>query len=67
MKLMGPIKIKLIAESRMKNDYEDSGILSKFLKDNRTPESYVSLKENREICNRIAIFSICLSKNFCFI
>ena len=47
--LANPLKIKLIAESRMKNDDVDSEILAKLLRNDWVPESYVSPKEIREI------------------
>ena len=49
VKLANPLKIKLIAESRMKNDDVDSEILAKLLRNNWIPESYVPPKEIREI------------------
>jgi transposase len=49
VKLANPLKIKLIAESRMKNDDVDSEILAKLLKNDWTPESYVPPKKIREI------------------
>ncbi len=49
VKLANPLKIKLIAESRMKNDDIDSEILAKLLRSNWIPESYVPKKEIREI------------------
>ncbi len=49
VKLANPLKIKLIAESRMKNDDIDSEILAKLLRNNWVPESYVPKKEIREI------------------
>ena len=47
--LANPLKIKLIAESRMKNDDVDSEVLAKLLKNGWVPESYVPRKEIREI------------------
>ena len=47
--LANPLKIKLIAESRMKNDNVDSEVLAKLLKNGWVPESYVPRKEIREI------------------
>ena len=49
VKLANPLKIKLIAESRMKNDDIDSEILAKLLRNNWIPESYVPDREIREI------------------
>ena len=49
VKLANPLKIKLIAESRMKNDDVDSEILAKLLMNNWIPESYVPNKETREL------------------
>ncbi len=49
VKLANPLKIKLIAESRMKNDDIDSEILAKLLRNDWIPESYVPKKEIREI------------------
>ena len=49
VKLANPLKIKLIAESRMKNDDADSEILAKLLKNNWIPESYVPNKEIRDL------------------
>jgi len=49
VKLANLLKIKLIAESRMKNDDIDSEILAKLLRNNWIPESYVPKKEIREI------------------
>ncbi|MDA8056010.1 MAG: IS110 family transposase, partial [Thermoplasmatales archaeon] len=49
VKLANPLKIKLIAESRMKNDDVDSEILAKLLKNNWIPESYVPNKEIRDL------------------
>ena len=49
VKLANPLKIKLIAESRMKNDDVDSEILAKLLRNDWIPESYVPPKEIREI------------------
>ena len=48
MKLANPLKIKLIAESRMKNDDVDSEILAKLLRNDWIPESYVPPMEIRE-------------------
>ncbi len=47
--LANPLKIKLIAESRMKNDDVDSEVLAKLLKNGWVPELYVPRKEIREI------------------
>ena len=47
MKPANPLKIKLIAESRMKNDDVDSEILAKLLRNDWKPESYVPSKEIR--------------------
>ena len=47
--LANPLKIKLIAESRMKNDDVDSEILAKLLRNDWIPESYVPPKEIREM------------------
>ena len=47
--LANPLKIKLIAESRMKNDDVDSEVLAKLLMNGWVPESYVPRKEIREI------------------
>ena len=59
VKLANPLKIKLIAESRMKNDDVDSEILAKLLRNDWIPESYVSGKEIRRTMttykNRIKI------------
>ena len=49
VKLANPLKIKLIAESRMKNDDVDSEILAKLLKNDWIPESYVPPKDIREM------------------
>ena len=49
VKLANPLKIKLIAESRMKNDDVDSEILAKLLKNDWIPESYVPPREIREM------------------
>lgn len=49
VKLANPLKIRLIAESRMKNDDVDSEVLAKLLMNNWIPESYVPNKEIREI------------------
>jgi transposase len=49
LKLANPLKIKLIAESRMKNDDVDSEILAKLLRNDWIPESYVPSKDIREI------------------
>ena len=49
VKLANPLKIKLIAESRMKNDDIDSEILAKLLKNNWIPESYVPNKGIRDL------------------
>ena len=47
VKLANPLKIKLIAESRMKNGDVDSEILAKLLRNDWIPESYVPPKEIR--------------------
>ena len=47
--LANPLKIKLIAESRMKHDDVDSDVLAKLLMNGWVPESYVPRKEIREI------------------
>ena len=47
-KLANPLKIRLIAESRMKNDDVIRGV-AKFLKNYRIPESYVPPKDIREM------------------
>ncbi|MCL5873936.1 MAG: transposase [Candidatus Thermoplasmatota archaeon] len=49
VKLANPLKIKLIAESRMKNDDVDSEISAKLLKNNWIPGSYVPNKEIRDL------------------
>ncbi len=49
VKLANPLKVKLIAESRMKNDDIDSEILAKLLRNNWIPESYVPNRNIREI------------------
>jgi len=49
VKLANPLKVKLIAESRIKNDKIDSEILARLLKNNWVPESYVPDKKIREI------------------
>jgi len=41
--------LKLIGESRIKNDRIDSEIIARLLKNNWIPESYVPEKEIREI------------------
>ena len=46
--LANPLKITLIAESRMKNDDVDSEVLAKLLMNGWVPESYVPRKEIRE-------------------
>ena len=47
--LANPLKIKLIAESRMKNDDVDSEILAKLLRASWIPESYVPPRDIREM------------------
>jgi transposase len=47
--LANPLKIRLIAESRMKNDDIDSEVLAKLLRNDWIPESYVPRKEIREM------------------
>lgn len=47
--LANPLKIRLIAESRMKNDDVDSEVLAKLLKNDWVPESYVPDREIREM------------------
>ncbi|MGC8585661.1 MAG: IS110 family transposase, partial [Thermoplasmata archaeon] len=49
VKLANPLKVRLIAESRIKNDRIDSEILAKLLKNNWAPESYVPVKNIRDI------------------
>lgn len=49
MILANPLKVRLIAESRIKNDRIDSEMLAKLLKNNWVPESYVPVKNIREI------------------
>ena len=49
VKLANPLKIRLIAESRMKNDDVDSEVLAKLLRNNWIPESYVPSKEVRDM------------------
>ena len=49
VKLANPLKIKLIAESRMKNDDIDSDVLAKLLKNDWIPESYVPPSDIREM------------------
>ena len=49
LKLANPLKIKLIAESRMKNDDVDSEILAKLLRNDWILESDVPPKKIREI------------------
>ena len=49
MKLANPLKIRVIAESRMKNDDVDSELLTKLLRNNCTPESFVPGKDIREM------------------
>ena len=44
VKLANPLKVKLIAESRIKNDKIDSEILAGLLKNNWVAESYVPHK-----------------------
>lgn len=43
--LANPLKIKLIAESRMKNDDVYSEILVKLMRNDRIPESYIPSKD----------------------
>ena len=45
VKLANPLKVKLIAESRMKNDDVDWEILAKLLRNDWIPKSYVPPKE----------------------
>ena len=52
VKLANPLEIKLITESRMKNDDIVSEILAKLLNNNWIPESYVPPKEMMEIRRR---------------
>ena len=49
VKLANPLKIRLIAESRMKNDDVDSEVLAKLLRNNWIPESFVPGKDIREM------------------
>ncbi len=49
VKLANPLKIRLIAESRMKNDDVDSEILARLLLNNWIPESYVPCRKIREM------------------
>ncbi len=49
VKLANPLKIRLIAESRMKNDDVDSEVLAKLLRNNWIPESFLSGKNIREM------------------
>lgn len=49
VKLANPLKIRLIAESRMKNDDIDSEVLAKLLRNDWVPESYVPPKDIREM------------------
>ena len=52
VKLANPLKIRLIAETRMTNDHVDSGFLAKLTRNDWVPESYVpskSIKEMRRI------------------
>ena len=49
VKLVKSMKIKLIAESRMKNEEVGWEILAKLLIDNWVPESYMPNKETREL------------------
>ena len=44
-----PLKIKIIAESRVKNDDVDSEILAELLRNDWIQESYVPSKEIREM------------------
>ncbi len=45
MKLANPLKLKLVAESRLKNDDVDWGISAKILNNDWIPESYVPTKD----------------------
>jgi len=45
--LVNPLKVRLIAESRIKNDRIGSEILAKLLKNIWVPESYVHVKNIR--------------------
>jgi len=47
--LANPLKVRLIAESRIKNDRIGSEMLAKLLKNNWVPESYVPVKNIRGI------------------
>ena len=47
--LANPLKIRLIPESRMKNDDVDSEVLAKLLKNDWVPESYVPDREMRRV------------------
>ena len=47
--LANPLKIKLIAESRMKNDDVDSENLARLLMNGWIPESYVPDRDIREM------------------
>ena len=49
VKLANPMKIRLIAESRMKNYDIDSEVLAKLLKNDWIPESYVPTRDIREM------------------
>ena len=49
VKVANPLKIRLSAETRMKNDDMDSEVLAKLLCINWIPESYVPSKEVREM------------------
>ena len=49
VKLANPLKIRLIVESRMKNDDVDSEVLAKLLRNNWIPESFLSGKNIREM------------------
>ena len=46
--LANPLKIRLIAESRMKNDDVDSEVLAKLLRNDWVPVSYVPDREIRK-------------------
>ena len=49
VKLANPLKIRLIAESRMKNYEVYSEVLAKLLRNNWIPESFLSRKDLREM------------------
>ena len=49
VKLANLLKIRLIAESRIKNDDVDSEVLAKLLMNNWIPESFLSRKDIREM------------------